>query len=121
MKQHATFVPHAAPVRRSSRHAGAQRYPLWVWTMVGMAVVGPLFLLMTNGGRIPDDIRMTGGILWILSWVPAIAYLAAPAHQRPPVPALPMMGILFGLYYPFQLLLGFPNANDLVLLDPAVD
>ena len=95
--------------------------PLWVWAVVVALTVGPLLLLLTNPGEIPDDVRMRGGLLWILTMLPTVVYFATPVVRRPPIPALPMLGMLFGLYYPLQLLLGIPNANDLVSLDARVD
>ncbi len=98
-----------------------QPQPLWLWTAVMALTVGPLFLLLTNAGQIPDGVRAKGGVLWLLTMLPTIVYFATPAVRRPPTPALPILGLLFGLYYPLQLLLGTPNANDLVNLDPTAD
>src|SRR5687768_8821503 len=80
--------------------------PLWLWTLLGLIAFGPLLLLMTNAGDIPGEVRALGGVLWLLSWGPALVYFATPAPRRAPMPALPIMGALFGLYFALQLLLG---------------
>lgn len=85
------------------------------------ATIAPLFLLLTNPGEIPGDVRSKGGVLWLLCMMPTVVYFATPVNRRAPVPALPMLGLLFALYYPLQLLLGVPNANELVSLDPTTD
>jgi hypothetical protein len=66
-------------------------------------------------------VRGRGALLWLLTMAPTVVYFATPSVRRSPVPALPILGILFGLYYALQLLVGIPNANDLVSLDARVD
>lgn len=122
MEQHATLtrdLPRPRPV--AARARVHEPNPLWLWALVVVVTIGPLFFLLRSPGGIPSDVRGVGGILWVLSLVPMLIYMATPGARRAPTPAMPLLGVMFGLYYPLQLLLDTPNANDLVSLDPTVD
>lgn len=103
------------------RPSPAAAQPLWLWALIALATVAPLLLLVTVTGPIPDSVRGLGGVLWVLCWAPTAVYFWTPVARRSPVPALPMIGVLYALYFPLQLLLGIPDANDLVSLDAARD
>lgn len=80
--------------------------------------VQPLF---AQGGEIPISTRLWASGLWVVCLGPAWFYLmAAPEHRRP-IPFLPVVGILWGLYYALPILLGEELLNLSVWLDPRAD
>jgi hypothetical protein len=89
------------------------------WLVV-LAALGPVLFPADRHTVIPADVRLQSGILWILSWLPALVYLMSSPDRRPPLPLLPVIGIAHGLYYALQVTLGVENANQvaLVTLDP---
>lgn len=62
-----------------------------------------------------------GGVLWVLALLPTVVYFATAPERRAPIPAFPILGAFFALYYPLQLLLGTANANEIALLDVTAD
>jgi len=70
---------------------------------------------------IPQEPRVLAAILWVLCLVPAWHYLHLPEKKRPPVPFLPLIGLVYLFYYPLHAVLGQSSVNYLFLLDPAFD
>jgi hypothetical protein len=70
---------------------------------------------------IPREPRVLASILWILCLVPTWHYLHLPERRRPPVPFLPLIGMVYLFYYPLHAVLGQSSVNYLFRLDPGFD
>jgi hypothetical protein len=70
---------------------------------------------------IPIESRVLAAILWVLCLAPAWHYLQLPERRRPPVPFLPLVGVVYLFYYPLHVVLGQSSVNYLFHLDPAFD
>lgn len=77
--------------------------------------------LLAPDGLIPLSTRLVAAALWVLCLAPAWIYLAKPAPLRRPVPLLPLIGLLYGLYYALPALLGAEQLYIGVWIDPAQD
>ncbi len=84
-----------------------------------MAAVPALALLTPSD--IPSGARQLAALLWVLCLAPSWTYLRAPRETRPPIPFLPLIGLVYLFYYPLQVVLGASNVAILFQLDPAVD
>lgn len=71
--------------------------------------------------EIPMEARVMASILWVLCLLPTWLYLQLPERRRPPVPFLPLIGVVFLFYYPLHAVLGQSSVNYLFRLDPAFD
>ena len=78
--------------------------------------------------ELPLAVRDTAALLWVLCFLPALHYLRQPAHRRPPLPILAIMGVEYGMYYALAPLLGMDNVHGvwdegrmIAWLDPARD
>ena len=70
---------------------------------------------------IPQEARVLASILWVLCLVPTWHYLQLPERRRPPVPFLPLIGVVYLFYYPLHVVLGQSSVNYLFRLEPAFD
>ncbi|GAC1493838.1 MAG: hypothetical protein NVS1B5_19160 [Gemmatimonadaceae bacterium] len=72
---------------------------------------------------IADADRLLSALLWVSCFFPAFRYLLAPARQRRPIPFLPIIGILYALYYALPGVMDAPNGlrTHYSPLDPGRD
>jgi hypothetical protein len=87
-------------------------------------VLGVAFVPMIALGspaEIPLEARVFASILWVMCLVPSWHYLQLPEYRRPPVPFLPLIGVVYLFYYPLHVVLGQTSVNYLFHLDPAFD
>lgn len=79
---------------------------------------------------LPQSVRDHAALLWVLCWLPAIRYTLASTRARRPIPFLPIIGILYGLYYALSTALGYSNywgrdplegSSATALFDPRFD
>lgn len=87
---------------------------------------GALFPDIAPGPNdIPQFVRDRAALLWVLCWLPAIHYSLLSRQERRPIPFLPVIGVLYGLYYALAPMLGQTNlltssvAWTLPSLDPS--
>jgi hypothetical protein len=85
------------------------------------AMAGPLIASMVVESPIPFETRIEAAFLWVLCLVPSWHYLAAPPINRKPIPFMPMIGILYGLYYALGAALGAYGAHYKIVLSPQRD
>lgn len=95
--------------------------PVWLWLLAPILTLGPFYWLMGPATAVPTRARVIAACLWALAMLPTLWFLSRPPRLRRPVPLLPILGGLYGLYYALQLVLGADNVNPLVSLDPATD
>ena len=108
----------ASVPRMSSRPRLA--VPAWIWIIGPVVALGPFYWIMSPTA-IPAEPRIVGGILWALSVLPGLWYFGRPTARRPPIPLFPILGLLYGLYYSLQLVLGADSVHPRVRLDPSTD
>lgn len=104
-------------------HESAQptgRTPALRRLVVGL-MSAPFVSLMLVDSRIPMAPRVVAGVFWILCLLPVWFYLGIPAESRRPLPLLPFVGILYGLYYPLSVLLGGYNEYYKITVVPETD
>lgn len=70
---------------------------------------------------VPGPTRALVALLWVLSVAPAWFYFSAPPAQRRPLPFLPAVSLVYGLYYALPLTLGGINLYEGAPVDPRWD
>jgi hypothetical protein len=88
--------------------------------IVGL-MIAPLISLLLVDSRIPLGTRTLAGAFWVLCLLPAWFYLGIPADKRRPIPLLPFIGVLYGLYYPLSVVLGGFNEYYKITVVPETD
>ena len=74
--------------------------------LVLIAMALPLAVATVVHSPVPFETRVEAAFLWILCLVPGLLHVSAPASRRRPIPFLPMIGLLYGLYYALGAALG---------------
>jgi hypothetical protein len=97
----------------------------------GIMVLAPTFPALfptasPEPATFPQDVVDLAAFFWLLCLLPALHYVAQPARGRRPFPFMPLIGFLFGLYYPLVVLGGADNLVHLAekgigRLDPEHD
>jgi hypothetical protein len=70
---------------------------------------------------VPFETRFEAGFLWMLCLIPAWMHLSAISVSRRPIPFMPMIGIIYGLYYALGAALGASNEHYKIFLNPGRD
>lgn len=84
-------------------------------TVISVTLGVGLFLFDTP---VPWPVRATGAATAILALLPLIAYLVREPQNRRPIPFLPIIGLLYSLYFAFPFAFGVPaRAVDRFALD----
>jgi hypothetical protein len=79
-------------------------------TAVAIGMHAALLPQVTPGPLdVPQEVRDRAAVLWLLCWAPAIRYTVTSRADRRPIPFLPVVGILYGLYYALSPALGIAN------------
>jgi hypothetical protein len=86
-----------------------------------IATFAPLIGGLLIESPIPVATRLLASLLWVLCLSPALAYSVQDKRRRRPLPFMPAVGIAFGVYFVFPLLLGGYNRYLFINLDPRND
>jgi hypothetical protein len=97
-----------------------KRQPL-LQVLIIAAMLVPLIVSVVVESPIPFQTRVEAAFLWVLCLVPSWHYLAAAPVHRKPIPFMPMIGILYGLYYALGAALGAYGAHYKIVLSPRRD
>jgi hypothetical protein len=89
--------------------------------LVVAAVVGGVLAVLLIDSAIPLAVRLLALGFWVLCLAPAWVYLGVRPELRRPVPLLPFIGILYGLYYPLSVVLGSYGKYSRVNVVPESD
>ncbi|MBA3831438.1 MAG: O-antigen polysaccharide polymerase Wzy [Chthoniobacterales bacterium] len=84
-------------------------------------MVTPLIVSMVVESPLPLSTRMQGGICWLLCLFPGWMYLGQGPAIRRPIPLIPLIGLLYGLYYALPPALGTYNQHYRIILNPTRD
>jgi hypothetical protein len=114
-----TLVPEDLEVHGPS--VGAQRGQSGLRTLVFVAMVAPAFGVLLIESAIPFWVRALAFGLWVLCLLPAWLFLGLRPEQRRPLPFLPFIGVLYGVYYPLTVVLGSYGKYSRVNVVPESD
>ena len=92
---------------------------LRIVVVVAMIVPGLVALLVTS--PVPIDVRLEAALVCALCLLPSWSYLRAGAERRRPIPFLPIIGLLYALYFALPAALGAYNLHYRIVLSPAWD
>jgi hypothetical protein len=84
-------------------------------------MVIPLIAATVVSSAVPFETRFEAGFLWMLCLIPAWMHLSAISVSRRPIPFMPMIGIIYGLYYALGAALGASNEHYKIFLNPGRD
>jgi hypothetical protein len=87
--------------------------------LASMAV--PLIIALVVESPVPVETREEAAILWALCLVPAWIYLGNRLRSRRPIPFMPLMGGIYGLYYALPAAFGAYNQHYKIILSPGID
>jgi hypothetical protein len=99
---------------------GAKSQPL-LRALVLIVMAVPLVAASIVHSPVPFETRVEAAFLWILCLIPSWVHLGARAERRRPIPFIPMIGILYGLYYSLGAALGAYNQHYRIVLSPSRD
>ncbi len=108
-----TAAPIAAP-------ATVRRQPLLRALLVVIMVI-PLIAATVVASPIPFETRVEAGFLWLLCLLPSWIHLSTAPERQRPIPFIPMIGIIYGLYYALGVALGAANQHYKIFLNPERD
>lgn len=103
-----------------TRSVGARSEPL-IRAVLGILMLTPLVISIVVESPVPVETRMEAALLWILCLVPAWSYLGKARALRRPIPFIPMIGILYGIYFALPAALGSYNQHYRIVLSPRRD
>jgi hypothetical protein len=86
-----------------------------------VVMVLPLLVASVVHSPVPFETRAEAAFLWMLCLVPAWMHLSAASGSRRPIPFMPMIGIIYGLYYALGAALGASNEHYKIFLNPTRD
>ena len=97
-----------------------RRQPL-LRALLTIAMVIPLIGATVVTSPVPFETRVEGGFLWLLCLAPAWLHLSALPENRRPIPFLPMIGVIYGMYYALGASFGAANQHYKIFLNPERD
>ena len=104
---------------KAAQEMGNRQPILRVLLLVIMAL--PFVGAAVVDSPVPFETRLEAAFLWLICLLPAWMHLSAAPANRRPIPFVPMIGILYGLYYAIGASLGAYNQHYKILLNPARD
>ena len=69
---------------------------------------------------VPIDVRMEAALVCAFCLMPAWTYLGS-VFRRPPIPFLPIIGVLYAIYFALPAALGAYNQHYKIVLTPTRD
>jgi hypothetical protein len=97
-----------------------RRQPL-LRALLAVVMFAPLIAATVVTSPVPFETRVGAGFLWLLCLAPSWLHLSATPANRRPIPFVPMIGIIYGLYYALGAALGAANQHYKILLNPGRD
>lgn len=89
--------------------------------LVAFCAILPAFAAVFIEAPVPAPTRALVTLLWILCLAPLFQYLGTPAQRRRPLPFVPAISVMYGLYYALPLTLGATDNYYNAPVDPSVD
>ncbi len=86
-----------------------------------VVMVAPLVISVVVESPLPLTTRVEAGLLWSLCLFPGWRYLGQDVATRRPIPFIPLVGLLYGLYYALAPALGTYNQHYRIVLNPRRD
>ena len=88
--------------------------------VVVLAMIIPGIVAVSVTSPVPMDVRMEAALVCALCLVPAWSYLRS-SVQRRPIPLLPIIGLLYAIYFALPAALGAYNQHYRIVLIPTRD
>jgi hypothetical protein len=88
---------------------------------VVVAMIAPAVVSVVVTSPVPIEVRLEAALLCALCLLPSWSYLRTPATRRRPIPFLPIIGLLYALYFALPAALGAYNQHYKIVLSPAWD
>jgi hypothetical protein len=88
--------------------------------IVMLAMIVPAAMSVAVTSPVPMDVRMEAALVCALCLVPAWIYLGSSA-RRPPIPFIPIIGVLYAIYFALPAALGAYNQHYKIVLTPTRD
>jgi hypothetical protein len=92
---------------------------LRVLVIIAMSLPAIASVMVTS--PIPIEVRLEAALLCAFCLLPAWSYLGKPSAQRPPIPFVQIIGVLYALYFALSAALGSYNQHYRIVLSPRVD
>lgn len=105
----------ATPLPRGDRSQPILR------ALVLIAMALPLAVATVVHSPVPFETRVEAAFLWMMCLVPGLVHVSASARSRRPIPFLPIVGLLYGLYFSLPAALGAYNQHYRITLSPTRD
>jgi hypothetical protein len=102
------------------RYSTGRKQPL-LRALVVVVMVLPLIAAIAVHSPVPFETRIEAAFLWMLCLAPGWIYLSATPEHRRPIPFMPMIGVVYGLYYALGAALGVYNQHYRIVLNPGRD
>ena len=80
------------------------RAPLVLQMVIFVLITVPIVAVFTSQSDVPFVTRAFAAILWGLCLVPSWRYVAQSAAAREPIPFVPVVGLIYGLYFALPVL-----------------
>jgi hypothetical protein len=97
------------------------RSQLLLRAIVIIAMTLPAIASVMVTSPIPVEVRLEAALLCAFCLLPAWSYLGKIPAQRPPIPFLPIIGVLYALYFALSAAIGSYNQHYRIVLSPRVD
>jgi hypothetical protein len=104
-----------------ARNISHSRSTLWLRLGAVLIICVPYVIAVTGNSPVPIETRLSGAFLWSLCLLPGWWYLRTSPSVRRPIPFLPLIGLLYGLYYALPAALGTYNQHYRIVLNPRLD
>ncbi len=112
-----TPVPAARPVPRPAPRRARPRRKWPAQLVVAILALVPAWFILTTDPRVPTSVKTQAALLWVLCFIPSWDYFSRQSGKRPPLPFLPVVGMLFGVYFALPIIapVGFLPAGRLTI------
>ncbi|HUR00469.1 MAG TPA: hypothetical protein VM166_13525 [Gemmatimonadaceae bacterium] len=88
--------------------------------LIVLVAIAPILSLLLVDSPVPLNTRFVGWFLWIACLIPSWQYFRQ-RRSRAPIPFMPVIGVLYLLYYARPLVFGSYNQHWRIRVDPETD
>lgn len=101
--------------------SGKHSRPIFLRVVLVVLTVAPVVAALAIGSELSWMARLIATMTWILCLCPAYAYLFKQPGLRRPLPFLPAISLVYGLYFALPIVLGSYNRAWRAQVDPTID
>lgn len=104
----------------AAQHGTGPHYQRILRLAVLLAMIVPAIASVIVTSPVPVDVRMEAALVCAFCLAPAWQYLGL-SYRRPPIPFLPIIGVLYAVYFALPAALGSYNQHYKIVLSPTRD